>query len=353
MHSTVTALLEATDSWAFNIDRGNVNTVFFLDLKKAFDTVDHDVLLAKLILYGIQESAYDWFKSYLNNRTQKCVVNGSLSKVCSLGCGVPQATFLGPLLFLIYITDLPNCLSFCQPRMYADDTHITYSSTDLHSMQFSLYRDLSNIHKWLLCNKLTLNTTKTEFMLIGSRQKLSTLSESLDLSIDNVPIKQVSTTKSLGILIDDNMARPDSHIDKLSKKIASGIGAIKRIKPFVSPEILHYIYSALVQPLFDYCSIVWGNCGKTLSEKLQKLQNRAARILTSSSYDADTGYLLQQLGWKDLIAQRQIQVALMVFKALNDLVPDYLSSMFTERSTPSYVLRDSTNKLNVPLPRTI
>ena len=173
----------------------------------------------------------------------------------------------------------------------------------------------------------------------------------IELSIDNVSIKQVSTTKSLGILIDDNMAW-HSHIDKLSKKIASGIGAIKRIKPFVSPEILHYIYNALVQPHFDYCSIVWGNCGKTLSEKLQKLQNRAARILTSSSYDADAGYLLQQLGWKDLIAQRQIQVALMVFKALNDLVPDYLSSMFTERSTPGYVLRDSTNKLNVPLPRT-
>ena len=102
----------------------------------------------------------------------------------------------------------------------------------------------------------------------------------------------------------------------------------------------------------DYCSIVWGNCGKTLSERLQKLQNRAARILTSSSYDADARYLLQQLGWKDLITQRQIQVALMVFKALNDLAPDYLSSMFTERSTSGYVLRDSTNKLNVPLPRT-
>ncbi|CAH3125849.1 unnamed protein product [Porites lobata] len=116
-----------------------------------------------------------------------------------------------------------------------------------------------------------------------------------------------------------------SHIDKLSKKIASGIGAIKRIRPFVSPEILHYIYDAL---------------------------NRAARILISSSYDADARYLLQQLGWKDLITQRQIQVALMVFKALNDRAPDHLSSMFTERSTSGYVLRDSTNKLNVPLPRT-
>ena len=90
LHSTVTALLEATDSWALDVDRGNVNAVVFLDLKKAFDTVYHDVLLSKLSLYGIQESAYDWFKSYLNSRTQKCVVNGSLSKVCSLGCGFPQ-----------------------------------------------------------------------------------------------------------------------------------------------------------------------------------------------------------------------------------------------------------------------
>ena len=133
LHSTVTALLEATDSWALDIDRGNVNAVVFLDLKRAFDTVDHDVLLGKLSLYGIQESAYDWVKSYLNSRTQKCLVNGSLSKVCSLGCGVPQGTILGPLLFLIYINDLPNCLSFCQPRMYADDTHITFASADLHS----------------------------------------------------------------------------------------------------------------------------------------------------------------------------------------------------------------------------
>ena len=128
--------------------------------KKHLIKVDHDVLLAKLSLYGIQESAYDWFKSYLNNRTQKCVVTGSLSKVCSLGFGVPQGTMLGPLLLLIYINDLPNCLSFCQPRMYAEDTHITYAGADLHSMQSSLNRDLSNIHKWLLCNKFTLNTTK-------------------------------------------------------------------------------------------------------------------------------------------------------------------------------------------------
>ena len=146
--SPVLSVLEATDSWVFDLDRDNVNAVVFLDFKKAFDTVDHAVLLAKVSLYGIEESAYDWSKSYLENGIHKCVVNGhgSLSKVCSLGCGVPQGTILGPLLFLIYINDLPNCLSFCQPGMCAGDTHITYAGADLHSMQSSLNRDsVSNI----------------------------------------------------------------------------------------------------------------------------------------------------------------------------------------------------------------
>ena len=124
LHSTLTALLEATDNWVFKIDRGNVNAVVFLDLKKAFDTVDHDILLSKMNLYGIQGIALDWFRSYLTNRAQRCLVNGSLSRICSLKCGVPQGTILGPLLFLIYINDLPNCLTSCRPRMYADDTHI-------------------------------------------------------------------------------------------------------------------------------------------------------------------------------------------------------------------------------------
>ena len=147
LHSTVTALLETTDNWAFNIDRGNVNAVVFLDLKKAFDTVDHDIILSKMNLYGIQGTALDCFKSYLTNRTQQCLVNGSLSEICSLKCGVPQGTILGPLLFLIYVNDLPNCLTSCQPRMYADDNHITYAGVDENSIQSNLNHDLDNINK--------------------------------------------------------------------------------------------------------------------------------------------------------------------------------------------------------------
>ena len=112
------------------------------------------------------------------------------------------------------------------------------------------------------------------------------------------------------------------------------------------------IYNSLVQPHFDYCSLVWGNCGKTLSNKLQKLQNRAARVITSSSYDADVNSLFDKLSWKDLNSQRQIQKALMVFKSLNGLVPEYLTSKFVTRKVSNYALRDSANKLVVPFPRT-
>ena len=151
LHSTVTALLEATDSWALNIDRGFVNAVVFLDLKKAFDTVDHDILLRKLQYYGIRRTSLKWFASYLDNRTQICDINCCKSTPKLLSCGVPQGTILGPLLFLLYINDLPNCLQFSQTRMYADDISLTFASTDVNHLN-----DLSKVYTWLSANKLTL-----------------------------------------------------------------------------------------------------------------------------------------------------------------------------------------------------
>ena len=131
--------------------------------------------------------------------------------------------------------------------------------------------------------------------------------------------------KSLGIYIDENLSW-HSHIDKLCKKMASAIGTItKRVKPFVPQSTLLNIYNSLVQSHFDYCSLVWGNCGKTLSNKLQKLQNRAARVVTSSNYDVDVDSLFHKLSWKDLKSQRQIQNALTVFRSLNGLVSEYLT----------------------------
>ena len=344
----MTALLEATDTWAYNVDKGKINAVVFLDLKKAFDTVDHEILLSKLNNYGIQGVSFDWFSSYLNNRSQRCSINGSLSKSQVLSCGIPQGTILGPLLFLLYINDLPNCLTHTQPRMYADDTHLTYASANAADLQSSLNSDLANVSIWLNANKLTLNTTKTEFMLIGTRQRLSTLRNHPKPQINGTPIDEVTSAKSLGVLIDSNLSW-DEHINKITKKIAQGIGAIKRVRDFLPRTTLHTIYNALVQPHFDYCNVVWGNCGATLHDKLQKLQNRAARVLTYSTYDISSSILLKQLGWSDLNHQQEKARATMVFKCRQGLAPGYLSALFSNHVC-TYTLRDSAEKGNIPLP---
>ena len=211
--------------------------------------------------------------------------------------------------------------------MYADDTRLTYAGDCVDNLQLYLNQDLENVLKWLRVNKLTLNRTKTEFMLIGSRQRLSTLAVSPTITIYDNQVSQVTTAKSLGVTI-DNKLDWRSHIDKLTKKVASGTGAIKRIRHLVPQATLLLIYQALIQPHFDYFNIVWGNCGITLQNKVQKLQNRAARVLTNLNYDADAGHLFELLRWKNPASQPQIQRAIMVYKSPHGLAPDYLCSKF-------------------------
>ena len=145
-------MIEATDSWSLNVDRGLVNAIVSLDLKKAFDTVNHAILLSKLQAYGIRDFANQWFCSYLRNRKQTCLVDCNKSSDTYLPCGVPQGTILGPLLFLLYINDLPNCLMHSQPRMYADDTSITYASNDAEEIERYVNIDL---YPYMACSKQT------------------------------------------------------------------------------------------------------------------------------------------------------------------------------------------------------
>ena len=213
--------------------------------------------------------------------------------VCALRARAQLKTLSSPIAFQTYINDLPKYLLNCEPRMHADDTRLTYTGSSVDNIQFSyLNQDLENVQNWLRANKLTLNMTKTECMLIGARQRLSDLTDSPIIAIDNVQISQVATATWLGVTI-DNKFDWSNHIDKLTKKGVSGIGAIKRIRHFFPQAPLHLTYQALTQLHFSYCIVVRGNCGITLQNKVQKLQNRAAHVLTYSYYDADAGYLFQ------------------------------------------------------------
>ena len=315
LHSTVTALLDLTNQWCFNIDRGLVSGVLFLDLKKAFDTVDHRLLLTKLDYIGVRDHALEWFKSYLLNRFQIVYTNGVLSEKAILKCGVPQGSILGPLLFLIYINDLTTIADYATVRMYADDTNMTFTACSIPELQHDMNVDLQFLQNWLIANRLTSNVLKTEFMLIGSRQRMATLTQELDLSINGI--------------------------------------SLKRVKPFVPTFNLISVYQSIVEPYFDYCSIVWDDISDHLTDKLQILQNRAARVITGADYRIHISELLSKLGWSSLREKRNKQKALMMFKIMNGMTPPYLQDIFTRNIGRSvYNLRISRRDLALPAVKT-
>ena len=351
LHSTLTALLEATNNWSINIDKGLLNGIIFIDLKKAFDTIDHEIVLQKLKNYGVEQKSLTWFRSYLDSRNQKCSVNGSMSTANNICCGVPQGSIIGPLLFLIYINDLPNCLGSASAKMFADDTSISTSAGSLADLEPMINFELSNLICWLRANKLSLNIAKTEFMVIGSRQKLLVEGDrDIVANFENNSIKRVSHTKSLGLIIDDRLSWTE-HINVLCKKVASAIGALKRLRPFVTQAVAIQIYKALILPHFDYCSAVWDELSGYLSDKIQKLQNRAARAIMRANYDTSSSVLLHELRWDTLSVRRKKQKATLMFKCRHELAPQYLRDLFTSHDK-QYNLRDCDNKLSLPKPRT-
>ena len=145
-HSTSTALLDSTKQWYSNMDKRLINIVAFLDLNKAFDTIDHDILIKKLHMYGVEQCSLKMLESYLSNRSQTCFINGSFSKCKSVRCGIPQGSILGPLFFLVHINDLPNCPSYCTPRMFADDTTLTVCGKSSQDLSLAMNHDLNNVN---------------------------------------------------------------------------------------------------------------------------------------------------------------------------------------------------------------
>ena len=233
------------------------NLVVLLDLKKAFDTINHSILLNKLELYVITGSALSMVRSYLSDRSQTSQLGDKMSTSRRVECDISQGSILGPLFFLIYIYDLPECLNHATPRLFADDTNLTVAGNSIQEIEANMNSDLAHVNQWLLANKLSLNVIKTEFILIDSAKKLSSLVEQPNLELNHFKIKQVCNTSVLGVEIDDKLSW-NKHIDKVAKKVTSGIGAIRKIRDFVDQKTLIAVdefFSTVPSLNLDMCTI--------------------------------------------------------------------------------------------------
>jgi hypothetical protein len=251
--------------------------------------------------YGITRVESDWFQSYLTARNQQTFVNGFLTTKKEIICGILQGSILGHLLFLIYINDLPNCLESRVPCLYADDTEIFASSHDTEDFIDKLNSDLVNIMDRLTVNKLQSHAIKESFMLIGSAHNLSAKGNEVAINsiiVNNSIIESVLSQKCLGVDLDNRLIF-DIHIENLCKTICSGIGALRRIKPVVPLRYLKMLYKALIQPYFDY-----DTCGKVHKDKVQVLQNTAARGITGAIFDVNSANVLEDLQWSTLDERR-------------------------------------------------
>jgi hypothetical protein len=236
--------------------------------------------------------------------------------------------------------------------MFADDTNISVNAKNIIDLEPLLNDELAHIHDWLLCNKLSLNVAKTEFMIIGSRQRFTAHNDQpIKVMINDNEIRKVEFATSLGVTIDKNL-NWSVHVENLIKKVSSAVGALKRVRPFITTTTAIQIYKTLILPHFDYCCTVWGSLSQQLSDQLQKLQNRAARVITKSSYESRSIELLNDLGWDKLMNRRCKRKATLMFKTMNKLVPKYIQNLFTQKSNPKYHLRNQEYMLSLPKPRT-
>ena len=297
-----------------NLDSGRLVFSIFLDFRKAFDCVDHKILLSKLNYYGIRGKSLDWFNSYLTNRKQAVVIDGTSSEHKSISHGVPQGSTLGPLLFLIFINDIYKCTKFFKFILFADDSTLSVilPSDSPKLIAKTLNSELKNVNKWLTCNKISINDDKTKYMIFSYKRKIKLPV----IKIGKYKIKEIDHTKFLGIFIDNKLTFR-YHANYLRSKISKSIGVLYKLNKFLPPFILAKLYSTLVFPYFLYCIEAWHSAYNNVTRPLFILQKKSIRAICNLDYRDHTNEHFKNLSILKLNDLNKYQTLIYLYKSLN------------------------------------
>ena len=340
--STETALLKISDKIYNNRDNKKISLLLLLDLSKAFDSVNHNILLCKCKKLNIDPC---WFQDYLSNRQQSVKIGNTISSTKHVSFGVPQGSILGPILFVIYVNDLIECLPDCFIVQYADDTQILIEGeiNNLEALIRKAEEVLYRVKLYFLKNGLLLNEKKTQCIFVGSRQYIAQIDSNISINFNGNIIKPVNSVKNLGVHFDRFMSF-DSHVDELYKKVMGTLIYLNRVKDSFEVHTRVIVVQSLALSLINYCFVVWGSTSMINLNKIQKLQNFAARVAvgTVRKYEHISPFL-KQLGWLKVKEEYKYNVASLVFKVVRNYLPGWLYTFETVNSVTGVTTRQADN----------
>ena len=321
----VNALLNNIINALDNKERG---LCIFLDFAKAFDTVNHDILLSKLEYYGIRGLALDWFKSYLHNRMQCTEVGDTQSKLDYIKCGVPQGSVLGPLLFLLYINDITDSSKVFKFTLFADDTSLFYSHKNNPNAENIVNTELHKVSEWLAANKLSLNVDKSKLLYFSTFKSCY----KLNLTINNETLKESNFTKYLGVLIDNKLLWTEQ-INAINLKLSKGIGLLAKIRHFVPKTVLRSLYFSFIHPHIEYNLLNWGMAAQTNLNSININMKKAIRIISFKDREEASVPLFKEFNILPLDKCFQLKQAKFIWKLMNGYLPLSIASNFKPHTT--------------------
>ena len=327
------------------LDSGFVTCGIFVDFQKAFDTVNHEILLKKLENYGFRGIINDWFRSYLTDRKQKVVINGFESVSRNLPHGVPQGNVLGPILFLIYINDLHRCIKHSTTYHFADDTNLLHINKDYKTLQKKVNYDLFSLHKWLTANKISLNEAKTELIYF----RKSGMAPTLNIKLHGKTLVPTKCVKYLGIFLDEFLSG-ETQCSELVKKLNRANGMLAKARHYVPDLELKNIYHAIFSSHIMYGSQVWTTKLISVSDKIYRLQKAAMRIMTFSEFRAHSEPLFKKLEILKFQDSIVVNNCSFVYDYLNNKLPgSFINTFIRTDDLYKYKTRQATTgKLYIP-----